>query len=112
MIQKGVLKICYICNMNRMPKILSVILANKYIFAITLFVVWMLIFDENSILSRIRIMRELHELENKAMQYQKKIEEDQSRINALRQGNDALEAFARENYYMKAPGEEIFLIED
>ena len=57
-------------------------------------------------------MRELHELENKAMQYQKKIEEDQNRINALRQGNDALETFARENYYMKAPGEEVFLIED
>ena len=98
--------------MNRMPKILSVILANKYIFSITLFVVWMFIFDEDNILNRIKTMRNLHNLEIKALQHSRKIEEDQSKINALRQGNDALETFARENYYMKAPGEEIFIIED
>ncbi len=98
--------------MKRLSEIVAPILANKYLLAGVLFLIWLAFFDQNSILGRIRSLKELHELEAKALHYQLKIDEDKKRVEALRSGNEALEKFARETYYMKAPHEEIFLIEE
>ncbi|MGE4568765.1 MAG: septum formation initiator family protein [Bacteroidales bacterium] len=98
--------------MKRVAEIVAPILANKYLLAGVLFLIWLAFFDQNSILSRIRALRELHQLEDKALHYQQKIEADRKRVEALSSGNEALEKFARETYYMKAPNEEIFLIEE
>ena len=40
----------------------------------------------------------------------KKFENDRNRLNELRTNNENLEKFAREQYLMKKPNEDIFII--
>lgn len=98
--------------MKKWSEILAPMLSNWYVLFAVLFLLWLAFFDENSILSRIQSLKELHDLEAKALYYQRKIDEDKKKVDALRSGSEALEKFARETYYMKAPNEEIFLIEE
>jgi cell division protein FtsB len=84
----------------------------RYYVFFGLFLVWMTFFDRNSFLYRIKLSREISELEAG-------IESNTKKIVALRQqrkdlfGNEKnLEKFARETYLMKKSNEEIFVIVD
>lgn len=54
--------------------------------------------------------QEINKLENNKMYYNKEIGKDKTIINKL---NDSfeLENYARQNYYMKRPNEDIYIIE-
>ena len=83
---------------------------NKYLLTATLFLVWILLFDANSLVDRYRDMRALRKLESDREYYGARIEEERRKLNELRTSNDNLEKFAREQYYMKEPDEDIFII--
>ncbi len=87
-------------------------LKNKYIFTITLFTVWLLIFDQNNLSERRKASTEYQQLVEEKAYYLKKIEDDRKRINELKTNNDNLEKFAREQYLMKKDHEDIFVIEE
>jgi cell division protein DivIC len=86
------------------------ILRNKYILTILIFFVWILFLDSNNLISRIGDMRELHRLRNDREYLQNKVETDKKKINELKTDNHNLEKFAREQYLMKKPGEDIFIV--
>ncbi len=86
------------------------ILTNIYVLVLTVFVVWMLFFDTNSLLIHRELKKEIKNLEKTQDFLQNEIEKDKKIIKKLSDSNE-LEKFAREQYYLKKKNEEIYLIE-
>ncbi len=85
-------------------------LRNKYVLTIIIFILWMLLFDSSNWLNVLAEYRRIKNLEAEKQYYIEKIENDRNRLNELRTNNENLEKFAREQYLMKKPEEEIFVI--
>jgi cell division protein DivIC len=86
------------------------IIRNKYILTIIIFVVWVLLLDSNNLVVRYKEMRELHKLKIDREYYIKRIEEDKQKLYELKTDNHNLEKFAREQYRMKKPDEDLYII--
>ncbi|TKD62485.1 septum formation initiator family protein [Flavobacterium sp. ASW18X] len=86
------------------------IMTNTYVLVLTIFVIWMAFFDTNSLLIHRELQKEINKLEQKKEFLKKEIEHDKKLLEKL-SSKDELEKFAREKYFMKKDGEEIFLIE-
>jgi cell division protein DivIC len=91
---------------------LGMALRNKYILTAVVFLVWLLLFDQNNLAERRKMNREYTQLMEEREYYLQKIEEDRKRIEELKTDNDNLEKFAREQYLMKKDNEDIFVIVD
>jgi cell division protein DivIC len=87
-------------------------LRNKYVLTALIFLIWMLLFDQNNLNERRKNTNEFNQLLEEKDYYLKKIEEDRKRIEELKTNNDNLEKFAREQYLMKKDNEDIFIIVD
>ncbi len=85
-------------------------LRNKYLIAVLVFLVWLLVFDNNSLIDRVKYLRTMHELEEERQYYLQRIEEDSRRLNELKTDRENLEKFAREQYFMKKENEDVFVI--
>lgn len=83
---------------------------NSYVIILTVFLAWMLFFDENSYLNHRKFNKEIEELENSILFFKEKIKEDKEVITKL-QDSLQLERFAREKYLMKKENEDIYIIE-
>lgn len=70
----------------------------------------MLFLDTNSWLIHKELDQEINELDNNKEYYIKEIIKDQKDIKTLKDSTE-LEKFAREEYFMKRDGEEIYIIE-
>lgn len=91
---------------NKVPPIFR----NKYILTILIFLVWILLLDSNNLISRFQDMRELHRLREDREYLQNKVEVDKKKINELKTDNHNLEKFGREQYLMKKPDEDLFIV--
>jgi cell division protein DivIC len=87
-------------------------LRNKYVLTSVIFLVWLILFDQNNLSERRKNTREYNQLLEEKEYYQKKIQEDRKRINELKTDDENLEKFAREQYLMKKDNEDIFIIVD
>jgi cell division protein DivIC len=85
-------------------------LRNKYFIAVLVFLIWLLVFDRNSLIDRVRYIRTLSDLEDERQYYIERIDEDSRRLNELKTDKDNLEKFAREQYFMKKGNEDVFVI--
>ncbi len=85
-------------------------LRNKYLIAVLVFLVWLLVFDHNSLIDRMKYVRTLNDMEEEKQYYIERIEEDSRRLNELKTDKDNLEKFAREQYFMKKENEDVFVI--
>lgn len=85
-------------------------LSNKYFIAVFAFVMWVALFDENNLLERRQLMKELNQLEKDKNYYLQNIEEDAARLKELQTNNENLEKFAREQYLMHKENEDVFII--
>jgi cell division protein DivIC len=83
---------------------------NKYILAATIFLLWIIFFDNNNLLDRAKQLKHLHQLEKDRKYYLERIENETKRLNELKTNRENLEKFAREQYLMKKKNEEIFVI--
>lgn len=84
--------------------------ANKYTLGITIFVIWVALFDKYSIVEQWELRSKIKDLEKEKKYYQEKIEEDRRKQEELTGDRDKLEKFAREEYLMKRENEDIFII--
>ncbi|NND06347.1 MAG: septum formation initiator family protein [Saprospiraceae bacterium] len=84
------------------------LLLNKYILAMTIFVVWLLFFDKNSIITQWSLRQSIHQLEDEKAYLHKEIELTKEIKKDLSQNR---EKYAREKFFMKKPGERVFIIE-
>jgi cell division protein FtsB len=85
-------------------------LRNKYLLTVVIFVVWVTLLDSNNLIARYKEMRELRKLKIDREYYMKRIEEDKQKLHELKTDNKNLEKFAREQYRMKKPDEDLYII--
>ena len=85
-------------------------LKNRYILTLLLFLIWLLFFDQNNIIDRIKNQHKKNQLAKDITYYRKKIAEDSERLKELKTDNKNLEKFAREQFFMKKENEDIFVI--
>lgn len=84
--------------------------SNIYVLVLTVFVVWMVFFDTNSLLIHLELRKEIRKLEKQQDFLKEEIQRDKKIIETLSDPEE-LEKFAREKYYLKRKNEEIYLIE-
>lgn len=83
---------------------------NKYVLTIIVFVIWIILLDPNNIITRVREIRTRNRLLREKEYYMERIEDDRRKLNELRTSNENLEKYAREQYRMKKPDEDLFII--
>jgi len=85
-------------------------LKNKYIIIILAFSVYFVFFDSFNLITRFSNGRKIKKLENDIAYYRNEIESNIRRKEELQSNNENLIKFAREEYFMKRPNEDIFII--
>ena len=98
--------------MKSVLNILIRIFRNKYILTLLVLIVWLLVFDRNNLIDRVKYLKALDEMEEQKIYYIEKIRHDSARLDELRTDAENLEKFAREQYLMKKENEDIFVIVD
>ena len=83
---------------------------NKYVLTLLVFIIWMLFFDQNNLVDRIRMYSEIRQLEDEQEYYEQEIKKDSTRLHELTTDKDNLEKYAREQFYMKKPDEDVFVV--
>ncbi len=83
---------------------------NIYLLVFIVFAVWMLFFDAHSLLFHYELNEDMKELEYQKEHYKNEMAKDNKAIKEL-STEEGIERAARENYYMKKPDEDIFIIE-
>ena len=68
----------------------------------------MVFFDGNDVGTQMRLKNKLISLDEEKIQLHEKIEQTNKALTALREDK---EKFAREKYYMKKDGEDVFIID-
>tara|TARA_Y200000002_G_C22290603_1_gene500299 strand:+ start:155 stop:466 length:312 start_codon:yes stop_codon:yes gene_type:complete len=84
--------------------------SNIYILITTIFLIWIIFIDSNSLAVNMKLKSQINELENKIKHLQNEINQDQKLISNLK-NLDSLEKYGREKHFMKKQNEEIYIIE-
>jgi cell division protein DivIC len=88
------------------------VLKNKYIFSILAFIVWVMFFDRNDIFTQWDRKSELQKLEESRQYYLTEITTIKKDLEELQNNTSVLEKFARENFYLKRPNQDVFIVEE
>jgi len=84
-------------------------LKNKYAFSVLFFLVFVSFFDQNNIMTQYSYHSQLKTLESEKDYFNQAIEKTSKELDDLTKNPATLEKFARENYFMKKEGEEVFV---
>ena len=84
---------------------------NKFVLTIAFFIVWLVIFDSNDLITRYKELRHLNQLRKEKVYLTEKIATDKKNLYELRTNNHSLEKFAREQYKMKKTNEDLYIVE-
>ena len=90
--------------------LLKRIFSNFYIIIGVVFLVWLTFFDSNDLYTQLKQTAKLKGLEDEKEFYMEKIAEVKADREELLSNDELLEKFARENYLMKKPTEDIYVI--
>lgn len=85
---------------------------NAYWLVIIVFLVLTLTLGDSSLYKRYTYNQKIRSLEKEIKHYQKEIEINSKKLNDLHTDKEGLERFAREEYFMKKPNEDVFIIKD
>ena len=77
---------------------------------ILVFGIWMLFFDQNNLVDRMRMSAEIRQMEADREYYIDQIEKDSTRLHELTTDKDNLEKYAREQFLMKKKNEDVFVV--
>jgi cell division protein FtsB len=83
---------------------------NKYYFTIAIFFVLAFCIGDSTLYDRYLYDKKINELEKEINTYQKIKDTNIEKMEALHSDNESLERFAREQYQMTKPDEELFII--
>lgn len=84
-------------------------LKNKYAYTLLFFIIWVCFIDQNNIMTAYAYNVELQKLEKEKTYFNEAIEKTSKELFDLTENPATLEKFARENYFMKKEGEEVFV---
>ncbi|WP_417428823.1 FtsB family cell division protein [Halpernia sp.] len=95
---------------SKILRFLKKYVINKYVITIFLFLIWMIFFDSTSFLVINELDSNISKNEKQLAHYKSEYEKNNSFYEKLMNNKSEKEKFARENYFMKKPNEEIFII--
>lgn len=70
----------------------------------------MLFFDQNNMVDRVKMTSEIKQLEEDREYYLEQIQKDSARLSELTTNKENLEKYAREQFLMKKPNEDVFVV--
>ncbi|MDR2621327.1 MAG: septum formation initiator family protein [Dysgonamonadaceae bacterium] len=85
---------------------------NKYWITVIVFMFLTFFMGDSTILKRISYDRQIKQLESDIEYYNKEKEQNLEKLNAIKSSEESLEKFAREQYLMTKPDEELFIISE
>lgn len=91
-------------------KLIQKYFLNKYSITILLFLGWMVFFDSTSFLVINEMNGEINKYEKQLTYYKEEYQKNDAFYKKLMNNKSEKEKFARENYFMKKPNEEIFIL--
>ncbi|WP_080903713.1 septum formation initiator family protein [Parabacteroides sp. Marseille-P3160] len=83
---------------------------NKYWLVTIIFLILTFTAGDSTLYKRYQYDEKIRELEKEIKFYQEEIEVNNQKLHDLHTNKDGLERFAREQYYMKKPDEDIYII--
>ena len=85
---------------------------SKHFFVIVsaVFVLWMLLFDTNNVWQQLKKRNAVKETKEKVDYYKQEIEVLREKSKFISEDEEELERYAREQFYMKKPTEDVFVI--
>ncbi|WP_039867122.1 septum formation initiator family protein [Pedobacter sp. BAL39] len=92
-----------------MERLLELI-RNKYFLSVAAFIVWMLFFDKNDMISQYEYRSVVNKLQEEKDFYEKETAQVKKDLNELNSNLNTAEKFAREKYFMKKDNEDVFVI--
>ncbi|MCS3870039.1 cell division protein FtsB [Chryseobacterium ginsenosidimutans] len=91
-------------------KVIQTYVLNKYTITICMFLIWMIFFDKTSFLVINELNGEISKYEEQLQYYKTEYEKNDTFYKKLMNSKSEKEKYARENYFMKKPDEEIFIL--
>jgi len=85
---------------------------NKYFITTVVFILWLVFFDNNNILTNLRTRDKLLNLKKDKQFYIDEVKKDSILIQKLLYDTLELEKYAREKYLMKKDNEDVYLVID
>ena len=92
-------------------KVLKIFI-NKYFITTVVFIVWLVFFDNNNILTNLRTRDKLNILKKEKKFYIDEVKKDSILVQKLLYDTLELEKYARERYLMKKDNEDVYLVID
>jgi cell division protein FtsB len=86
------------------------VLINKYAITLMVFALLFVFFGDHSLVQYLKRAKKMRALEEQLVQTQQEIEQAEAVMRVL-DDVDSLERFAREQYRMHAPNEDVFIVE-
>ena len=83
---------------------------NKFFIITVAFIVWMLFFDKNDLVSQYEYHQQVNNLKHERDFYKSETEKVSKDLDELTSDPEKLEKFAREKYLMKKENEDVFVI--
>ena len=84
-------------------------LRNKFILLFLGYFIYLLFFNQNTIVSQIKLAMQLRELNKEEKYYSREIVKVAQEKKELFSGVDQMEKYARENYWMKRDSEDLYI---
>ncbi|HEY5499845.1 MAG TPA: septum formation initiator family protein [Bacteroidales bacterium] len=84
---------------------------NKYVITVVVFVVFIIFIDDNNVIRRVQYELQIIRLRKEIRHYEKLRDENTLKLEKLHSSDSELERIAREDYMMKKPNEEVFIVE-
>ena len=110
--------LCYLCTENkahmysRVERALNILGRIKYILVAVIGTAFVGFADENSIVNLLGYRAEIARLEEAVAEHRAAYKADSAKLRQLERDPAMIERIARERYYMKEDGEEIFVMSD
>jgi cell division protein FtsB len=82
----------------------------KYVIVLLIAGIWMVFFDRYNLLSQYRMKQQIERLKQDESHYQQAIQSVDYEEDKVFSDREELERFAREKYYMRRSGEDVFVI--
>ncbi|MBO6515192.1 MAG: septum formation initiator family protein [Bacteroidia bacterium] len=85
---------------------------NRYVLVFAALAIWLTFFDQNNFVYQYKLGKQIEELEKEKTFYEKEIQLLKEQREALNTDEEMLERYAREQFLMKRPNEDLFLLKE
>ena len=83
---------------------------NFYMCSALIFGIWVTFFDSNSLISQQKTKRSINNLKREKNIYIQQINEIKTQLDRIKNDEDQMKRLAREKYFLREEGEEIYLL--